>query len=104
MKTRLLLRLWSDNRLGVGQAQQTPRVRVPSDVCFPETVRAHNGRLRVSLRKARYEHMVSACAPMRDMCYMCLGDFGVVLERQNAVPRAILQCRASRRGMTTDLK
>jgi hypothetical protein len=38
--------------------------------------------------------MVSACAPMRDMC---LGDFGVVLERQNAVPRDILKCR-SRRG------
>jgi hypothetical protein len=29
---------------------------------------------------------------------------GVVLERQNAVPRDILQCRASRRGMTTDLR
>lgn len=31
---------------------------------------------------------------MRDMC---LGDFGVVLARQNAVPRDILKCR-SRRG------
>lgn len=38
---------------------------------------------------------------MRDMC---LGDFGVVLERQNAVPRDIPICRASRRGMTTGLR
>jgi hypothetical protein len=35
---------------------------------------------------------------------MCRGDFGVMLERQNAVPRDILRGRASRRGMTTGLR
>jgi hypothetical protein len=45
-----------------------------------------NPVLRVSLRKTRYEHIVSACAPMRDIC---LGNFGVLLERQNADPRTI---------------
>lgn len=39
--------------------------------------------LRFKLRKARYEHMVSARAPMRDMCP---GDFGVGLERQDVTP------------------
>jgi hypothetical protein len=41
-----------------------------------------------TLRKARYEQMVSACAPMRDTR---LVDFGVVLERQNAVPGDVLK-------------
>jgi hypothetical protein len=33
-----------------------------------------------------------------------LGEFGVVFERQNAVPRYILKYRPSRRGMTRGLK
>jgi hypothetical protein len=57
------------------------------------------GNIFMAFRVARLLRPRAACSPGA-----CRGDVGVVLERQSAVPRDILKCRASRRGMTAGFR